>query len=136
MELPRAILYSGDMLQKPPSKYNLAYYMDLVDRLVRLECHIIAFKSMSGVLKPAAASIVVRAVRKRYPDIPIHMHSHDNNGTVVATMMACAEAGADIVDTAIDSISRTTSQPAVCSVTGLVSITFGCGRHITYVSEA
>jgi pyruvate carboxylase len=116
-----AILYTEDMMK--PGKYNLAYYMNIVDKLVAIGAHIIAFKSMSGVLKPKAGSILVRSVRERYPSTPIHMHTHDNNGAGVATMMACAEAGADIVDTATDSISGTTSQPAVSSVLGALEDT-------------
>ena len=73
-----AILYTGDMLKA--TKYNLDYYLALVDRLVNTGAHIIAFKSMAGVLKPRAASILVKAVRERYPDIPIHMHTHDSAG--------------------------------------------------------
>ena len=37
--------------------------------------------------------------------MPIHVHTHDTAGTGVATQLACAMAGADIVDCAIDSMS-------------------------------
>jgi pyruvate carboxylase len=110
-----AILYTGDMLKKG-CKYNLEYYMALVEKLVRMGAHIIAIKSMSGVMKPSAGRALVREIRAKFPDIPIHMHTHDNNGAGVATMMACVEEGADIVDTAIDSISGSTSQPAISSM--------------------
>jgi HMGL-like len=43
--------------------------------------------------------------RKQHPDVPIHVHTHDTAGTGVATQLACAMAGADIVDCAIDSMS-------------------------------
>lgn len=89
--------------------------MNLVDKLVGFGIHVIAIKSMSGVMKPSAGRILVNAIRQNYPDIPIHMHTHDTNGAGIATMVACAEAGADIVDTAIDSVSGTTSQPAISS---------------------
>lgn len=108
-------MYTGDML-KPGSKYHLSYYMGVVERLVEYGCHVIAVKSMSGVMKPAAGRALVRAIRARYPEIPIHMHTHDTNGTGVATMLACVEEGADIVDTAIDSLSGATSQPAASAV--------------------
>ena len=36
--------------------------------------------------------------RQKYPDLPIHIHSHDTAGAAVASMLACAEAGADVVD--------------------------------------
>ncbi|KJZ73338.1 Pyruvate carboxylase [Hirsutella minnesotensis 3608] len=110
-----AIMYTGDMLQKG-SKYSLDYYMNIVDHLVEYGSHIIAIKSMSGVMKPAAGRALVRAIRAKYPEIPIHMHTHDTNGTGTAMMLACVEEGADIVDTAIDSLSGSTSQPAVSAM--------------------
>ena len=36
--------------------------------------------------------------RQKYPDLPIHIHTHDTAGVGVASMLACAKAGADIVD--------------------------------------
>ena len=109
-----AIMYTGDMMKD--GKYSLEYYMRLVDKLVELGSHFIAIKSMSGVMKPTAGKILVRAIRIKYPDMPIHMHTHDTNGAGVATMMACVEEGADIVDTAIDSVSGSTSQPAMSAM--------------------
>ncbi len=110
-----AILYTGDML-RPGNKYNLEYYMGLADKLVNFGSHILAIKSMSGVMKPAAGRVLVHAIRTKYPEIPIHLHTHDTNGTGLATMLACVEEGADIVDTAIDSLSGSTSQPAMSSM--------------------
>ncbi len=45
------------------------------------------------------------ALREAFPDLVIHVHTHDTAGTGVATQLACANAGADIVDCAIDSMS-------------------------------
>ncbi|PFH57443.1 hypothetical protein XA68_15049 [Ophiocordyceps unilateralis] len=110
-----AIMYTGDMLE-PGTKYSLSYYLGVVDHLVKCGSHVIAVKSMSGVMKPAAGRAIVRAIRTKYPDMPIHMHTHDTNGAGIATMLACVEEGADIVDTAIDSLSGSTSQPAASAV--------------------
>ncbi|KAI9809526.1 MAG: pyruvate carboxylase [Phylliscum demangeonii] len=110
-----AICYSGDMLN-PAKKYNLAYYMALVDRIVGMGTHVLAIKDMAGVLKPRAATLLVGAIRQKYPDLPIHVHTHDSAGTGVASMVACAMAGADAVDTATDSMSGMTSQPSVGAV--------------------
>jgi pyruvate carboxylase len=83
---------------------------------VKLGTHILGIKDMAGVLKPKAARILVGALRKKYPDLPIHIHTHDSAGTGVATMVACAEAGADAVDAATDSMSGMTSQPSVGAI--------------------
>ena len=56
---------------------------------------------------------MIDAIRQRYPDIPIHVHTHDTAGTGVASMLACYEAGADMVDAAVDSMSGMTSQPSM-----------------------
>ncbi|KAH8693659.1 putative pyruvate carboxylase [Talaromyces proteolyticus] len=107
--------YSGDMLN-PSKKYNLEYYLNLVDKIVAMGTHVLGIKDMAGVLKPKAATLLVGAIRKKYPDLPIHVHTHDSAGTGVASMVACAQAGADAVDCATDSLSGMTSQPSVGAV--------------------
>ena len=109
------ICYSGDMLN-PKKKYNLEYYLDLVDKLVALDIHVLGVKDMAGVLKPHAATLLIGAIRKKYPDLPIHVHTHDSAGTGVASMVACAKAGADAVDAATDSLSGMTSQPSINAI--------------------
>jgi pyruvate carboxylase len=106
---------SGDMLN-PKKKYNLEYYLDVVEKIVNMGAHILGIKDMAGVLKPRAARLLIGAIRKKYPDLPIHVHTHDSAGTGVASMVACAEAGADAVDAAIDSMSGMTSQPSVGAI--------------------
>ncbi|KAF5515522.1 Pyruvate carboxylase [Colletotrichum siamense] len=100
----------------PKKKYNLEYYLDLVDKLVALDIHVLGLKDMAGVLKPHAATLLVGAIRKKYPELPIHVHTHDSAGTGVASMVACAQAGADAVDAATDSLSGMTSQPSINAI--------------------
>ncbi|PSN60385.1 pyruvate carboxylase [Corynespora cassiicola Philippines] len=109
------VCYSGDMLN-PKKKYNLQYYLDVVDKIVKMGAHILGIKDMAGVLKPRAATLLIGAIREKYPDLPIHVHTHDSAGTGVASMVACAQAGADAVDAAIDSMSGMTSQPSVGAI--------------------
>lgn len=71
------------------------------------------FQDMAGLLKPKASDMLIRALRDKFPDIPIHVHTHDTAGAGVASMLACAAAGADIVDVAVDSMSGMTSQPSM-----------------------
>ncbi|KAF3762662.1 pyruvate carboxylase [Cryphonectria parasitica EP155] len=106
------VCYSGDFLN-PAKKYNLPYYLDLVDKLVKLNIHVLGIKDMAGVLKPYAAKQLIGSIRKKYPDLPIHVHTHDSAGTGVTSMVACAEAGADAVDACSDSMSGMTSQPSI-----------------------
>ncbi|PVV00591.1 hypothetical protein BB560_005024 [Smittium megazygosporum] len=112
-----AICYTGDVYNpRPGSIYTLEYYLDLVDQLVALDIDILGIKDMAGLLKPQAARLLVSAIRERHPNLPIHVHTHDTAGTGVASMLAAAEAGADIIDLAIDSMSGVTSQPCMGAV--------------------
>lgn len=110
--LEATVCYSGDMLN-PKKKYNLQYYLDFVDKIVKIGTDVLGIKDMAGVLKPKAARILIGEIRKRHPDLPIHVHTHDSAGTGVASMAACAEAGADAVDACSDSMSGMTSQPSI-----------------------
>jgi len=109
------VCYSGDMLN-PKKKYNLEYYLSVVEKIVGMGAHILGIKDMAGVLKPRAARLLIGTIREKYPDLPIHVHTHDSAGTGVASMVACAEAGADGVDAAIDSMSGMTSQPSIGAI--------------------
>ncbi|CAK7891477.1 pyruvate carboxylase 2 [[Candida] anglica] len=109
------VCYSGDMLQ-PGKKYNLDYYLGFVDEVVKIGTHFLGIKDMAGTLKPKAARILVSAIREKYPDLPIHVHTHDSAGTGVASMTEAARAGADVVDAASNSISGMTSQPSINAI--------------------
>ncbi|XP_076442517.1 pyruvate carboxylase, mitochondrial-like isoform X2 [Babylonia areolata] len=111
-----AISYTGDVSDPSKTKYNLDYYMNLTDQLVKAGTHIIGIKDMAGLLRPRAAKLLVSSIRDKYPDIPIHVHTHDTSGAGVAAMLAAAEAGADVVDVAVDSMSGMTSQPSMGAV--------------------
>lgn len=109
------VCYSGDMLN-PKKKYNLEYYIDVVDKIVAMGTHILGIKDMAGTLKPGAATRLIGAIRAKYPDLPIHVHTHDSAGTGVASMTAAALAGADAVDAASNSMSGMTSQPSISAL--------------------
>ena len=111
-----AISYSGDISDPSKTKYTLDYYMNLTDELVRAGTHVLCIKDMAGLLKPRAAKMLICSIRDRYPDVPIHVHTHDTSGAGVASMLAAAEAGADVVDVAVDSMSGMTSQPSMGAV--------------------
>ncbi|XP_024604920.1 pyruvate carboxylase, mitochondrial isoform X3 [Neophocaena asiaeorientalis asiaeorientalis] len=117
-----AISYTGDVADPSRTKYSLQYYMGLAEELVRAGTHILCIKDMAGLLKPTACTMLVTSLRDRFPDLPLHIHTHDTSGAGVAAMLACAHAGADVVDVAADSMSGMTSQP---SMGALVACTRG-----------
>lgn len=110
------LCYTGDVSDPARTKYSLQYYLDLAGELVELGVHILAIKDMAGLLKPRAATMLVSALRRAFPDLPIHVHTHDTAGTGVASMLACAEADADIVDVALPAMAGLTSQPTMAAI--------------------
>eukprot|EP00186_Timspurckia_oligopyrenoides_P003322 CAMPEP_0182449048 /NCGR_PEP_ID=MMETSP1172-20130603/31510_1 /TAXON_ID=708627 /ORGANISM="Timspurckia oligopyrenoides, Strain CCMP3278" /LENGTH=1222 /DNA_ID=CAMNT_0024646143 /DNA_START=59 /DNA_END=3727 /DNA_ORIENTATION=+ len=106
------LVYTSDCITS--SKYDLDYYMNLAERIVRHgDVNILGIKDMAGLMKPAAAKVLIGALRNEYPDIPIHVHTHDTGGIGVASMLESLRCGADIVHGALDSMSGTTSQPSL-----------------------
>lgn len=116
-----AVCYTGDICNPEKGQYTLEYYMKFVKQLVDAGIHVLAIKDMAGLLKPAAATMLISAIRKEYPDLPIHVHTHDTAGTGVASMLSAAHAGADAVDLAMDSMAGTTSQPSMGAVVGALA---------------
>lgn len=108
-----AISYTGDITDPNKTKYDLKYYMNLTDELVKAGTHVLCIKDMAGLLKPRAATLLVDSIRQKHPDLPIHIHTHDTAGAGVASMLACAHAGADVIDVAVDAMSGLTSQPSM-----------------------
>ncbi|MGI6226255.1 MAG: pyruvate carboxylase, partial [Peptococcales bacterium] len=109
------ICYTGDILDPSRDKYSLKYYINMAKELEKMGVHILAIKDMAGLLKPYAAKKLIQTLKEEV-SIPIHLHTHDTSGNQVATLLMAAEAGVDIVDCALDSMSGQTSQPCLGSI--------------------
>ena len=109
------ICYTGDITSPDEAKYTLDYYVKKALELESLGCHAIAIKDMAGLLKPRAAKELVAALKEEL-NIPLHLHTHDSTGNGVSTVLMAAEAGVDIADLAIESMSSLTSQPSMNAV--------------------
>ena len=107
--------YTGDILDKSKTKYNLEYYIKMAKELESLGSDIIAIKDMSGLLKPYSAYTLIKELKKEIK-APIHLHTHDTSGNGVATCLMAAEAGVDIVDGALESMAGLTSQPSLNAI--------------------
>jgi len=110
-----AICYTGDITDPRRPKYDLRYYLDLARRLEDAGAHVLGIKDMAGLCKPAAASLLVRALREEV-GIPVHFHTHDTSGISAASVLAAADAGVDAADAAMDPMSGLTSQPNLGSI--------------------
>ncbi|WP_367717459.1 pyruvate carboxylase [Nitratireductor sp. GISD-1A_MAKvit] len=109
------ICYTGDLLDPDRAKYDLKYYVGLAGELEAAGANIIAIKDMAGLLKPAAARVLFKALREA-TDLPLHFHTHDTSGISAATVLAAVESGVDAVDAAMDALSGNTSQPCLGSI--------------------
>lgn len=83
-------------------------YVELAKELAGLGADTICIKDMASLLKPYDAYNLIKAIKKAV-DLPIHVHSHATTGMSVATLVKSAEAGAEILDTTISSMSMGTS---------------------------
>lgn len=113
--LEGSICYTGDVLDPERSKYDLQYYVGMATELKNAGSHILGLKDMAGLLKPTAASVLVKTLKQEV-GLPVHLHTHDTAGIACATILAASEAGADIVDCAMDSFSGNTSQATLGTV--------------------
>ncbi|OZV10874.1 pyruvate carboxylase [Tissierella sp. P1] len=119
------ICYTGDILDKSKTKYNLDYYIKTAKEIEKTGAHILGIKDMSSLLKPQAAYELVKALKSEI-SIPIHLHTHDTSGNGIATVLMAAHAGVDILDTAFNSMAGLTSQPALNSVVAALEHTDRC----------
>ncbi|WP_279482068.1 pyruvate carboxylase [Aureimonas sp. SK2] len=110
-----AICYTGDLFDPARSKYDLKYYVDLAKEMERTGAHILGVKDMAGLLKPAAARTLIKALKEEV-GLPIHLHTHDTSGIAAATILAAVDAGVDAVDAAMDALSGNTSQACLGSL--------------------
>ncbi|MEZ8155513.1 sodium-extruding oxaloacetate decarboxylase subunit alpha [Vibrio splendidus] len=86
--------------------HNSDTWVDLAKRLEDLGCHSLCIKDMSGLLKPYEAEELITRIKSSC-DVPLALHSHATTGLSTATAVKAVEAGIDILDTAISSMSCT-----------------------------
>lgn len=110
-----SICYTGDILDSTRTKYNLDYYKELAKDLESAGAHILAIKDMAGLLKPQAAYMLISELKDTI-NLPIHLHTHDTSGNGLYTYVKAIEAGVDVVDVAMGSMSGLTSQPSANSL--------------------
>ncbi|HER2950373.1 TPA: oxaloacetate decarboxylase subunit alpha [Streptococcus pyogenes] len=115
--------------------HTLNYYLSLVKELVEMEADSICIKDMAGILTPKAAKELVSGI-KAMTNLPLIVHTHATSGISEMTYLKVAEAGADIIDTAISSFSGGTSQPATESMAiALTDLGFDTGLDMQEVAK-
>jgi oxaloacetate decarboxylase alpha subunit len=97
----------------PP--YNVDYFVELAKTLADMGADTICIKDMAGLITPYVAFELVGRLKTEV-DVPILLHSHATSGMSIAALVKAAEAGVDIVDTAISPLSMTTSHSPTESI--------------------
>ena len=99
--------------------HNLQYWLDMAKGLEDLGCHSICIKDMAGLLNPYTAFELVTRLKETV-SVPIALHSHATTGMSTTTLTKAAEAGVDMVDTAISSMSMTYGHSATESMVAIM----------------
>ena len=112
----------GTMSYTVSPVHNLEYWVDMGRRLEDMGCHSICIKDMAGLLKPYVAEALVTRLKEAC-SVPIAMQSHATTGMSTSTILKAVEAGIDMVDTAISSMSMTYGHSPTESVVAILEDT-------------
>ena len=96
--------------------HTVAYYMDIVDRVVEYGADEICLKDMAGVGRPNLLAQLVSEIKKKYPHIKVQYHGHSGPGFSPASMLEVARAGADYLDVAVEPLSWGKVHPDVITI--------------------
>ncbi|MEW8001476.1 MAG: sodium-extruding oxaloacetate decarboxylase subunit alpha [Candidatus Thiodiazotropha sp.] len=99
--------------------HNIDYWIDLGKRFEDMGCHSLCIKDMAGLLNPYVGYELVTRLKEEV-SIPIAMHSHATTGMSTTSVIKVAEAGVDMVDTSISSMSMTYGHSATESVVAIL----------------
>ena len=99
--------------------HNLQYWLDMAKGLEEMGCHSICIKDMAGLLTPYTCFELISRLKETV-SVPIAMHSHATTGMSTTTNIKAAEAGIDMVDTGISSMSMTYGHSATESVVAIL----------------
>ncbi|MGM0213674.1 oxaloacetate decarboxylase subunit alpha [Enterococcus sp. AZ109] len=115
--------------------HTVDYFVKLAKEMATMGADSICIKDMAGVLTPQTGFELVTRIKDSI-DLPLEVHTHATSGISEMTYLKVAEAGADIIDTAISSFSSGTSQPATESMAlALEEMGFDTGLKMDKVSE-
>ncbi len=116
--------------------HNEEYFVDLACQLENMGADTICIKDMANLLLPYDAFSLVSAMKKKV-GVPIHLHTHNTTGTGDMTYLMAAQAGVDIIDTALSPMANGTSQPSTeAMVATLAGTERDTGLDLSKLSEA
>jgi methylmalonyl-CoA carboxyltransferase 5S subunit len=87
-------------------EHTITEFVGMAEQLMEMGCDSICIKDMAGLLKPAPARALVRGIKEACGQSTlVHVHTHATTGVTLVSLMKAIEAGADVVDTAVSSLS-------------------------------
>ncbi|MGM8140264.1 oxaloacetate decarboxylase subunit alpha [Enterococcus italicus] len=117
------------------SIHTVDYFVHLAKEMEQIGANSICIKDMAGVLTPETGFELVSRIKDAI-SLPLEVHTHATSGISEMTYLKVAEAGADIIDTAISSFAGGTSQPATESVSiALEGLGFDTGLDLSKLSQ-
>jgi len=99
--------------------HNLQYWLNMAKGLEDMGCNSICIKDMAGLLTPYACFELISRLKETV-SVPIALHSHATTGMSTTTHIKAAEAGVDMVDSAISSMSMTYAHSATESIVAIL----------------
>ena len=108
----RGALASGAISYTTSPVHTIKKFAAMSKEMKKMGASTICIKDMAGVMSPKEAYDLVSAIKDALPDTPVVLHTHSTTGLAFMTILKAVEAGAEIIDTAISSMSGGTSQPA------------------------
>jgi pyruvate carboxylase subunit B len=116
--------------------HSVESFLQYAARLAELGAQSFCIKDMAGLLDPKDSYELVSALKQAHPDILVHMHCHYTSGMASMAYLRAVEAGADILDCAISSMSMGTSHPPTESMVAALSNTDrATGMNIELLEE-
>lgn len=100
--------------------HTVKYFMDVVDKVIEFGTDEICLKDMAGVGRPVTLAKLVKAIKEKYPHIPVQYHGHSGPGFSVASMLEVAKAGADYIDVAMEPLSWGMVHPDVITIQAML----------------
>ena len=100
--------------------HTVEYYTKLADKLIEAGAEEICLKDMAGIGRPWSLGQLTKNIKERHPEIVIQYHGHSGPGLSVASMLEVAEAGADVLDVAIEPLSWGKVHPDVITIQAML----------------
>ncbi|MCI1779817.1 MAG: oxaloacetate decarboxylase [Bacteroidales bacterium] len=100
--------------------HTVEYYMGVVDKVVEYGCDEICLKDMAGIGRPVFLGRLTKAIKDKYPKLPIEYHGHTGPGFCTASVLEVARAGADYIDVGMEPLSWGKMHPDVITIQAML----------------